>query len=454
MKSPLAVVVLAAGLGTRLKSRRPKVMHEIAGRPMIGHIAAAAARLRPAQLVAVIGPDMDEVAEAARRAAPPLAVTPAIQRERKGTGHAVLQARRALVGHAGDVLILLGDAPLIKPETLRKLLAARRAKNATVAVLGMRLDRPGAYGRLVAGKPGELLRIVEARDANASERAITLCNSGVMAVDGAALFGLLDQLEPDNAKGEYYVTDIVAIARRDGRAAAYAEAPADELIAVNSRAELALAEAAMQARLRQAAMDNGATLVDPASVWFAHDTRLGRDVTIGPNVVFGPGARLDDDVVVRGFCHVEGARVAAGATIGPFARLRPGAVIGAGAHVGNFVEIKAARLAKGAKVNHLSYIGDARVGERANVGAGTITCNYDGFVKSFTDIGAESFIGSNTALVAPVRVGRGAIIAAGSVITRDVPAGALAVARGRQEERQGWAASYRRKRAAAKRAKD
>jgi bifunctional UDP-N-acetylglucosamine pyrophosphorylase/glucosamine-1-phosphate N-acetyltransferase len=314
----------------------------------------------------------------------------------------------------------------------------------------MRPAVPGAYGRLVLAADGSLARIVEAKDATAEERAIPLCNAGVLAADGRVLWDLLDQLTPANAKGEYYLTDVVGLARAAGLSCGVVEAEAAEMVGVNSRAELAQVEALFQQRRRAAALAGGATLTDPSSVWFSYDTVLGRDVTIGPNVVFGPGVTVGDHVVIKGFCHIEGTVIEAGAQVGPFARLRPGAVIGEAAHIGNFVEIKAAAIEAGAKVNHLSYVGDARVGARANVGAGTITCNYDGFVKARTEIGAGAFIGSNTALVAPVTVGAGAIVAAGSVITRDVAADALAVARGQQVEKPGWAARFRALRAAVK----
>lgn len=445
-RGKLAVIILAAGLGTRMRSARPKVLHAIAGRPLIGHVASAVAALKPARTVLVVGPGMEAVTDAARAAAPELAVVPVVQRDRRGTGHAVAQARRALAGFAGDVLILMGDAPLLRTDTLRRLIAARRDAEAALAVLGMDLADPGSYGRLVVGRDMTLEQIVEARDANEAERAITLCNSGVMAVDAADLFGLVAKLKPDNAKGEYYLTDIVRLARQAGRCCTWAEAPADELIAVNTRRELASAEAAIQTRLRDAAMANGATLIDPASVWLSYDTALGRDVTVGPSVVFGPGVRVADGAEIRAFCHLEGAQIGAGAIVGPFARLRPGATIGAGAHIGNFVEIKNARIGAGAKANHLAYIGDARVGEAANIGAGTITCNYDGTAKHDTAIGAGAFIGSNATLVAPLRIGAGAFVAGGSTITHDVPADALALGRARQETKRGRAKIMRARR--------
>ncbi len=437
-----AIVILAAGKGTRMKSRRAKVLHALAGQPMLHHVLAIARTLAPERLVLVLGPDMEETVQTLPDGAPQAEI--AIQQERLGSGHALLMAQHALAGFAGDVLVLYGDVPLITAETLRALLAARRT-GAAVAVLAFEPDDGAAYGRLVIGPEGGLERIVEHLDADQAAAEITLCNSGIMAVDGAHLFALLDGLGNDNTKGEYYLTDIVAGARARGLECVHAMAVAQEVMGINDRAQLAEAEAVLQNRLRRAAMKNGATLIDPATTWFSLDTVLGEDVTIGPNTLFGPGVRIAESVEIRAFCHLEGAVVGAGAVIGPYARLRPGAEIGAGAHIGNFVEIKKARVEKGAKINHLSYIGDARVGAGANIGAGTISCNYDGFTKSLSDIGAGAFIGSNSALVAPVVIGDGAVVAAGSVITRDVAANAIAVARGEQNERPGAAARRRDK---------
>jgi bifunctional UDP-N-acetylglucosamine pyrophosphorylase/glucosamine-1-phosphate N-acetyltransferase len=440
-----AAIILAAGKGTRMKSHLPKVLHPIAGRPMIGHVLDSLAPLGCAPIVVVVGPGMEAVSKA---------VAPnrtALQTEQLGTGHAVLAAKAALGQREGDVLVLYGDTPFISTRTFEALLARRRAEDRPAAVvLGMRPDDPTGYGRLLVDGKGRLEAIVEHRDATAEQRRIGLCNSGVMAVDGALIWDLLGEVGNDNAKGEYYLTDIVALARQRGRVSAAVEAPAEELLGINSRAELAAAEALLQDKLRARAMESGATLIDPASVWFSFDTRLGRDVVIGPHVVFGPGVEVADGVDIRSFSHIEGARIETGAVIGPFARLRPGSVIGAKAHVGNFVETKNATLAAGAKANHLTYLGDARVGEGTNIGAGTITCNYDGFGKYQTVIGAGAFIGSNSALVAPVTVGDGAIVAAGSVITQDVAADALAVGRGRQVEKSGWARLFREKKQASK----
>jgi bifunctional UDP-N-acetylglucosamine pyrophosphorylase/glucosamine-1-phosphate N-acetyltransferase len=442
-----AIVILAAGLGTRMKSRRPKVLHPLAGRPMIRHLIATLEGLQPDRLVVVVGPDMPEVAEAVA----PWPV--AVQGERLGTGHAVLAARQHLAGFDGDVLIVYGDTPLLTGSTLRRMLEARQAPpHPAVVVLGFEPADVGGYGRLVLDADGGLAAIVEAKDASPAERAIRLCNSGVMAIDGRRLFVLLDRIGKANAKGEYYLTDIVGLARADGLACRCVKGSEAELIGINSRAELARAEAFVQADLRDRAMAEGATLLAPETVFFSWDTRLGRDVTVGPHVVFGSGVTVGDDVEINAFCHFEGATVANGARIGPFARLRPGARIGPDAHVGNFVEIKNADVEEGAKVNHLTYIGDARIGAGANIGAGTITCNYDGFFKSFTDIGAGAFIGSNSALVAPVKIGDGAIIGAGSAIARDVPADALALTRGPHTVRDGWAAEFRRRQQVAKQA--
>jgi bifunctional UDP-N-acetylglucosamine pyrophosphorylase/glucosamine-1-phosphate N-acetyltransferase len=377
----------------------------------------------------------------------------AVQETQLGTAHAVRQAEGRLAGFAGDVLILYGDTPLVEAETMSNMLSRLHAPDEpAVVVVGFRPDDPGAYGRIVAGEDGLIEKMVEYKDASPEERAIDLCNSGLMAVRAGDLFPLLARVGNDNAAGEYYLPDIVMLARQDGRRSVVIEAQPWEMAGVNSRAELALVEAEWQRRRRLKAMADGATLLAPDTVWFAHDTVIGRDCLIEPNVVFGPGVRIADGVTIRAFSHIEGAEIEAGAEIGPYARLRPGASIGEGAKVGNFVEVKKSRLGAGAKANHLSYIGDSEVGAKANVGAGTITCNYDGFFKYNTKIGEGAFIGSNTALVAPVTVGAGAIVAAGSVVTRDVPADALALARGRQEERPGWAGRFRAAMAARKKA--
>ena len=430
---PATAVILAAGLGSRMRSSRPKALHPLAGQPMLRHLIDSAGAVFD-RLVVVVGPDMADVAAAA---APHPTV---IQQERLGTAHAAAQAA-ALFG-AGEVAVLYADNPLIRPETLRRLLARRAAGDAGLVLLAMRPEDPGRYGRVItAGDTVE--RIVEWMDATAAERAIGLCNAGVLCGPAADLRRWLAGVRPDNAKGEYYLTDLVALARAEGRRVVAVEAPAAELAGINSRAELAAAEAIVQARLRDAAMAAGVTLIDPGSVFLCADTRLAEDVTIGPNVVFGPGVAVEAGAEIRAFCHLEGCRIGPGCIVGPFARLRPGTVLGTGAHIGNFVELKATDFGAGAKASHLTYLGDATVGEDANIGAGTITCNYDGAAKHRTEIGARAFIGSDTALVAPVRIGAGAITAAGSVITEDVAPDALAIARGRQTEKPGRAAELR-----------
>jgi bifunctional UDP-N-acetylglucosamine pyrophosphorylase / glucosamine-1-phosphate N-acetyltransferase len=435
---PIAAIVLAAGKGTRMKTALPKVLHRLAGRPMIDYVLDHLKPLKCQPVVVVVSPGMEKLAAA-------VAPNPtAVQAQPLGTGHAVLAARAALQGFTGDVLVVYGDCPFISAETIGRMIARRRpADDPAVVVLGMRPADPAEYGRLVVGMDGMLEAIVEFRDASPEQRAITLCNSGVMAIDGKRLFGLLDRVGNANAKGEYYLTDIVEIARADGGACAVVEAPAAELIGINSRAELAAAEAILQERLRAQAMDGGTTLTDPQTVFLSFDTKLGHDVVVGPNVVFGPGVEIGNAVEIKPFCHIEGARIAANAVIGPFARLRPGTTVGERARIGNFVEAKNAALGVGAKANHLTYLGDAVVGAGANIGAGTITANYDGFNKHRTEIAADASIGSNTVLVAPLKVGRGAIVGAGSVVTQSVSPDALALARGRQVEKPGWAAKFR-----------
>ena len=445
-KSGLAVVILAAGKSRRMKSVRPKVLHALAGQPMIAQLMATVASLQPERTVLVISPEMHEQVEASLPAA-----ELAIQDPPLGTGHAVLAARDALAGFKGDVLVLFGDSPMVNTETLQAMLAARRGKNdPAVVVMGFEPADTAQYGRLIIAGDGGLECIVEHKDASAEERGIKVCNSGFMAIDGAILFDLLDGLSDDNAQAEYFLTDIVAAARALQRHCTVVMGSEVEALGINSRSELADAEAKVQARLRAAAMDAGVTLLDPGSIHFSHDTMLEEDVTVEANVFFGPGVTVKRDAVIRAFSHLEGCTVASGAVIGPYARLRPEAEIGANARIGNFVEVKKARIEDGAKVNHLSYIGDARVGAGANVGAGTITCNYDGFLKSHTDIGAGAFIGSNSALVAPVSVGDGAIVGAGSTITKDVPAEALAVERAEQQAREDFAPGYRQRKQAEK----
>ncbi|WCT74716.1 bifunctional UDP-N-acetylglucosamine diphosphorylase/glucosamine-1-phosphate N-acetyltransferase GlmU [Sphingomonas naphthae] len=438
-RSPFAAVILAAGKGTRMKSDLHKVLHPIAGRPMLAHLMATVATLNAAATVVVVGSGREQVEPLVTKAGGRVAV----QAHQMGTGHAVQQAEAALEGFTGDVIVLYGDVPLVTAETIAKLLdRLHGADEPAVAVLGFRPDEPGAYGRILAD--GDVIRrMVEYKDASTSERSVTLCNSGLLAVRAADLWALLARVGNDNAAGEYYLPDIVMLAAADGRASVVIEAEAWEVAGVNSRAELAGVEQVWQQRRRARSMAEGATLTAPETVWFAHDTIVGRDVTIEPHVVFGPGVRIADGVTLRAFSHIEGASVERGAIVGPYARLRPGAEVGEGAHVGNFVELKATRLGKGAKANHLTYLGDADVGPGANIGAGTITCNYDGYGKYRTLIGAGAFIGSNSALVAPVAIGDRAIVAAGSVITRDVDDDALAIARGRQEAKRGWAVDFR-----------
>jgi bifunctional UDP-N-acetylglucosamine pyrophosphorylase/glucosamine-1-phosphate N-acetyltransferase len=426
-------IILAAGLGTRMKSTLPKVVHPLAGRPMLAHLLASAAPVFP-RAVIVVGPDMSAVE---KLAAPHPCV---VQNERLGTAHAALQAMPLVA--AGEAAVLYGDNPLITTRTLARLRARRAEGDVALALLAMRPPDPGRYGRVI-GSGGYVERIVEWADASEAERAESLCNAGVLCADAADLRRWLARVRNDNAKGEYYLTDIVAIAVAEGHRVAAVEAPFDELRGINSRAELAEAEAVVQQRLRRAALDAGVTMTAPETVFLCADTELAADVTLGPNIVFGPGVSVATGAEIRAFSHLEGCAVGEGAIIGPFARLRPGTRVGAGAHVGNFVELKAAALGPGAKANHLTYLGDAEIGAGANIGAGTITCNYDGFAKHRTEIGAGAFIGSDTALVAPVRVGAGAITAAGSVITEDVSPDALALARGRQVEKPGRAAAFR-----------
>ncbi len=434
--APLAVVILAAGQGTRMKSARHKVLHPVAGRPMIEHLLASAAQLAPQHQVVVVGSGRDQLEAALGGRA-----TIAVQDPQHGTGHAVQQAEAALGGFSGDVLILYGDVPFVRSETLRSMIARLHAPDSpAVVVLGFEPAETLQYGRILAHDDGRIAAMVEHKDASAAERECRLCNSGLMAVRSGDLFELLGKVGNANAQGEYYLVDIVNIANAEGRTCAVVITDdADEVAGINSRAELAQAEARWQGRRRIQAMAYGATLVAPETVFFAWDTVIGRDVTIEPNVVFGPGVIIADEVRLRAFCHLEGARVASGCEIGPYARLRPGAVLGEKVKIGNFVEVKAATFGAGAKANHLSYIGDAEVGAGANIGAGTITCNYDGYFKHKTQIGERAFIGSNSALIAPVRIGADAIVAAGSAVSRDVADGELRMVRAEQLIKPGWA---------------
>jgi len=421
-------------MGTRMNSELPKVLHRLAGAPLLHHALKSGAPLSPGRTVVVAGHGADLVAKAARDWDDTIEVV--LQTEQLGTGHAVDQARAALADTTGDVIVLYGDTPFIRPETLETMIAART--RADVVVLGFSAANPGRYGRLVTA--GETLeRIVEYKDASPEERAITLCNSGVICADRAVLYDLISAITNQNASGEYYLTDMVGLARARGLSATAVTCDEAETLGINSRAELAQAEAAFQARARSEAQDNGVTLVAPDTVHFAHDTLLGRDAVIEQFVVFGPGVSVESGAMIRAFSHLEGCHVGQGAVVGPYARLRPGAELGDDAHVGNFVEIKNAILGTGAKANHLTYIGDADIGEKTNIGAGTITCNYDGVMKHRTTIGARVFIGSNTMLVAPVSVGNDAMTGSGAVITKNVPDGALALARAPQENKLGAA---------------
>jgi bifunctional UDP-N-acetylglucosamine pyrophosphorylase / glucosamine-1-phosphate N-acetyltransferase len=449
MTRPVAAIILAAGKGTRMKSDLHKVLHPIAGRPMLGHLLASVAELAPARTVVVVGDKSGQI-EPLVAAHGGVVV---VQEPQEGTAHAVRQAEAALAGFEGDVLILYADTPFVTAETMRAMIARLAGAEAAI-VVAFRPDDPKHYGRILAEADGTIVKMVEYKDASEEERALRLCNSGLMAVRSAELWPLLARVGNANAGGEYYLPDIVMIAAADGRASAAIEVPADEVAGINSRAELAAAEAAWQARRRTAFMDEGVSLAAPETIWFSHDTRIGRDTSIEPNVVFGPGVTVGEGVRIRAFSHIEGATIEAGAEVGPYARLRPGAEIGEGARVGNFVEVKAARLGKGAKANHLSYLGDADIGAGANIGAGTITCNYDGFLKYRTKIGAGAFIGSNSALVAPVTIGAGALVAAGSVIVRDVADDSVALARAAQVDKPGRAKRFREVMSARKKDKD
>jgi bifunctional UDP-N-acetylglucosamine pyrophosphorylase/glucosamine-1-phosphate N-acetyltransferase len=434
-------VVLAAGEGTRMRSGLPKVLHAIAGRSMLAHVMAAVSAAGASDIAVVVGPDRDDVAREAHAVAPQARVF--VQQERLGTAHAVLAARDALVPGADDVIVVYADTPLIEAATLEKL---RRplADGAAVAVLGFEAADPTGYGRLLVDG-GTLTAIREEKDASPEERRITLSNAGLMALRGNVALAILERIGNANAKREFYLPDAVAVAGAMGERAVSVSAPESEVQGVNDRLQLAAAERILQDRLRRAALASGVTMIAPETVFLSHDTRLGRDVIIEPNVCFGSGVTVEDGVTIRAFSYLEGARVGTGCTVGPFARLRPGAALSANVHVGNFVEVKNAELAEGVKANHLAYIGDATVGAGTNIGAGTITCNYDGARKHRTTIGEHAFIGTNSSLVAPVTIGAGAYVGSGSVITEDVPADALALGRGRQVVKEGWARTMREK---------
>jgi bifunctional UDP-N-acetylglucosamine pyrophosphorylase/glucosamine-1-phosphate N-acetyltransferase len=440
MPEPRAAVILAAGKGLRMRSARPKVLHDVGGRSMLAWSVALAHGVGAETIVVVVAKGAADV-EAAAHA---LGCATAIQDAPLGTGHAVRAAAAALEGVRGQTVVLFADTPLVRTETVAKAFEALDA-GAGVAVVGFEPEDPGGYGRLILDSKGGLERIVEAADAKPKERAVRLCNSGVLAAPTGELLELLAELTDDNAKGEYYLTDVVAKARARKRPAAVVRAEADEVLGVNSKADLARAEAAFQTRARAAALDAGATLRAPETVFLQHDTVLGADAIVEPHVVFGPGVTVEAGAVVRSFTHVTESVIRARAEVGPFARLRPGSDVGEGAKVGNFVELKKTKLGAGAKASHLSYLGDTIVGAKANIGAGTITCNYDGFGKHQTVIGEAAFIGSDTSLVAPVTVGARAYTGAGSVITKDVPDDALAVTRGEQREIAGWSIRFRAK---------
>lgn len=439
-------IVLAAGEGTRMRSQMPKVLHQLGGRSLLAHVIAAARAAGSDGLAIVVGPDHEAVTADARRCAPKAQIFE--QRERYGTAHAVLSARKAIDGGADDILVMFGDTPLVRSDTLLKLRGAL-AEGATVAVLGFKPASPHGYGRLLMSD-GELVGIREERDATAEERKIGLCNGGLMAIAGKQALAILTRIGNANAKSEYYLTDAVAIARDMGLKALAIETSEDDVRGINTKVQLAEAEAVLQQRLRMAALEAGVTMIAPETVHLSEDTKFGKDVTIEPNVVFGPGVTVGDGATIRSFSHLEGASVGTGARVGPFARLRPGTDLGKDVHIGNFVEVKEAKIEAGAKANHLTYIGDARIGEGANIGAGTITCNYDGVAKHRTDIGKGAFIGSNSALVAPIKIGDGAYIGTGTVVTKDVPAGALAIARVRETVKEGWAKRLRQVKALGK----
>jgi bifunctional UDP-N-acetylglucosamine pyrophosphorylase/glucosamine-1-phosphate N-acetyltransferase len=432
-------IILAAGEGTRMRSSTPKVLHAIGGRSLLAHVLTAVAQAGGAEVAVVVGPDHSAVETETKKLVPQAQLFE--QRERLGTAHAVLAAHAALSKGADDILVMFADTPLVRPQVLAELRAAL-ADGAAVAVLGFTPQDPSGYGRLVMAG-AELAAIREDKDASPQERKIGFCNGGLMALSGQYALVILNKIGNGNAKGEYYLTDAVAIARDMGLKAVAIETPEDDVRGINSKTQLAQAEAVLQTRLRAAALEGGVTMIAPETVFLAADTKLGKDVTIEPNVVFGPGVTVDDGATIRAFSHLEGAHVGKGARVGPFARLRPGADLGEDVHIGNFVEVKQATIEAGAKANHLAYIGDAHVGEGANIGAGAITCNYDGIDKHRTEIGKDAFIGTNASLVAPVKIGDGAYIGSGSVVTKEVPAGALALARGEQVNKVGWAARLR-----------
>ncbi|MEI6730073.1 MAG: bifunctional UDP-N-acetylglucosamine diphosphorylase/glucosamine-1-phosphate N-acetyltransferase GlmU [Pseudomonadota bacterium] len=441
----LAAIVLAAGKGTRMNSKIPKVMHKIAGKPMLMHVIDNAFLCNAKKIVTVTSPSMQKVRDQVGERYHDM-IENVVQQEQLGTGDAVKSAISYLDGFNGIVVILYGDTPLVRPETIG-VMTSFMTSNPFISLitLGMEVNSPNEYGRIVLDKKGDIVRIVETRDANSEEKNITLCNSGVMAVRSEVLFELIGKIKNDNSKSEYYLTDLVKIATDEGLRCSVVTADARELIGVNSRIELANAENKVQIRLRTNAIESGVTMLKPSSVYMSHDTKPGQDVVTHPNVVFGEGVEIGDNVEIKAFSEISGSKIAEGAVIGPFARIRPGCEIEENAHVGNFVELKKTKLGKGSKANHLTYLGDCEIGEKANIGAGTITCNYDGFNKFKTEIGNGAFIGSNSSLVAPLKIGDGAIIAAGSTITKDVSQDALAFARSKQDEKADWAKNFREK---------
>ena len=439
MPASTLAIVLAAGEGTRMKSDLPKVLHKVAGASLVEHALATVSSAGVSRAAIIVGPNHDGVAAEARRIMPDIEIFE--QAERRGTAHAVLKARAAIAHGADAVVVLFGDTPLVRAASIQRLSDAVTG-GAAVAVMGFRALDPNGYGRLIT-RGDELIAIREHKDATPEERAVTLCNGGAMALAGQHALAILDAIDDKNAQSEFYLTSAVEVARAKGLTAVFVEVEEVEAFGVNDRVQLAGAETLLQQRMRKAAMLAGATMIAPETVFLNHDTKLGRDVLIEPNVVFGPKVTVEDGAVIHAFSHLEGAHVGPGVSVGPFARLRPGARLAKDAKVGNFVEIKNAEVGEGAKISHLSYIGDAIVGAQANIGAGTITCNYDGFRKFTTEIGKNAFIGSNSSLVAPVKIGDGAFVGSGSVVTRDVAADALAVARGQQVEKPGWANAFR-----------
>jgi len=443
-KRTCLAIVLAAGEGTRMRSSKPKVLHALAGRSMLGHVLSALKVAEADHVAVVVGPDHAAVEVEAKSLMPKAEIF--VQKERRGTAHAVLAAKEAIARGYDDLLVLFADTPLVRGETFLEMRKALADYHAAVVVLGFEPDDPTGYGRLIR-ENGELVAIREEKDATEAEKEVTTCNAGIMAFDGRKALSLFGEIGNENAKGEFYLTDAVAVARSKECLSAVLDVPALDVLGVNDRLQLATAEAILQERLRETALLSGVTMQDPTSVYLSVDTVLEKDVVIEPSVVFGLGVHVGQGATIRAFSHIEGASIGANAIVGPFARLRPGAELHENVHIGNFVEVKAAVLESGVKANHLSYIGDAKIGKNTNLGAGTITCNYNGFAKFRTEVGEGAFIGVHSALVAPVKVGAGAYVGTGSVITKDVAPDALAIARERQVEKPGWAKDFRAKNA-------